>query len=112
MNNSTWACFDCREAVRRSEYSEFAVPCPQCGQNCRYMGDKIRLPAKRQAKAWKELLVDLQQRSSANTERQALRRLERMRAIQDEIKHLIDRGLNPGREKHVRSLRKELDELS
>src|SRR5262245_56115187 len=59
MNNSTWACFDCREAVRRPDYTLKDIHCPICGQTMGYLGDRIRIPSKRQVKAWRKLWDDV-----------------------------------------------------
>jgi len=54
-SNATWASFDCRETVRRPDYALRKVLCPKCGQGMGYLGYRIRIPSKRQAKAWRKL---------------------------------------------------------
>src|SRR5437762_600761 len=56
IRNATWACFDCREAVRRPDYWLKRIPCPKCGHAMGYLGFQIRIPAKRQANEWRKLL--------------------------------------------------------
>jgi hypothetical protein len=60
MHNSTWACFDCREAVRRPDYTVEEIHCPTCNEKMSYLGDRVRIPAKRQAKAWRKLWETVQ----------------------------------------------------
>ena len=108
MSNATWACFECRETVRRPGYTRAAVLCPNCAQPCRYLGHKLRMPPKRQAKAWRDLLADLRQKSLARADAQQRARLQRMREIRGEIDRLKARGPNAGRAKQVGLLRRRL----
>jgi hypothetical protein len=111
MSNVTWACFECRETVRRPGYTRAAVLCPTCGEPCRYLGHKLRTPPKRQAKAWRELLTEVQQQAVACAEPRQQLRLRQVREIQTEIARLEAKGPNEGRAKQVRSLRRQLAKL-
>jgi DNA-directed RNA polymerase subunit RPC12/RpoP len=55
LGNGNWVCFECREAVRRPTQHADDVPCPACGQKCKYLGTQIPVPPKRSVKAWREL---------------------------------------------------------
>jgi hypothetical protein len=85
MSNSTWVCFDCREAVRRPGYKNPDVSCPRCGQPCRNIGHRIRLPSKRAVKAWAALRGSLQQETIANTERLHRYRVRQTHRVEKEI---------------------------
>ncbi len=111
MGNATWACFDCREAVRRPTHYAEAVPCPQCGVDCVCLGTKIRIPARSDKKAWQELRVSLRDNRHA-----ALERAERMRVLQrhsleQQIAELEARPPNDGRKGTLQQLRKQLESL-
>jgi hypothetical protein len=111
MSNATWACFDCRETVRRPDYTRQAVLCPSCGQSCRYLGRKICLPPKRQVKKWQELLSALQQHAIATRELKHKLRLQQMRKLRAEIARLEAKGPHVERAKQVRVLRRRLAAL-
>ena len=58
MRNETWACFECRLAMRRpmlpheSRHDVIgagSVSCPKCGDMCGYLGTKVPLPRKSDA---------------------------------------------------------------
>jgi hypothetical protein len=111
MRNATWVCFNCREAVRRVPWPQTVVPCPQCGQPCRNLGHKVRIPPKRQAKAWSELQQEVWRRAVVAQEREAQSRLERLRYLRDYIRQLRDRGPNETRDRRIRQLQKMIDEM-
>src|SRR4051794_25418082 len=68
----TWACFECRLAVRRELHDLFSpppiVPCSRCGQPCRFLGTKIPVPPKRKPREWEALRESL--------DRQAIQEME------------------------------------
>ena len=106
-----WVCFDCRETVRRAGYSAAPVLCPSCGQQCRCLLHRLRVPAKNQAKAWRELRLSLQQQREDIAEYKREVRMQRARELRAEIARLEAKGPNPGRAKQVRLLRRQLDKL-
>ena len=67
--NGTWACFDCRTAVRRPTWRRVTferpwllgsigvgrVKCPSCGQPCRFLGPTVEVPRKQAIKKWRDL---------------------------------------------------------
>lgn len=108
MSSETWACFDCRETVRRPNYTKAEVLCPDCGLPCVNLGHKLRLPPKRQTKAWQEIRAELRKSASTEAELKEQLRLERMRTLREEIARLKAKGPNAGREKQIRMLRLEL----
>lgn len=52
-------CFDCRRTVRRSAVGGKAVRCPECAEECTSIGTKIRVPVRRDKKAWAKLQKNL-----------------------------------------------------
>ena len=55
MHNATWACFDCRETVRRPDHTLKDIYCANCKAKMGYLGYRVRVPAKRQVKEWGKL---------------------------------------------------------
>jgi hypothetical protein len=53
----TFVCFDCQTAYRRLKREAIPV-CGKCGKECRRLGWKIKLPPKRDVKAWAQLRED------------------------------------------------------
>ncbi len=111
MSNETWACFECRETVRRPGYARAAVLCPGCGKACKNLGHKLRMPSKRHSKAWQELLSSLQEARITAKEYEQQVRLKTMRELNAEIARLEAKGTNAGREKQIRLLRRQLAKL-
>lgn len=110
MSNTTWVCFECREAVRRPGYTPATVLCPKCGQPCRNIGHRIRLPLKRAAKAWEKLRASWQEQSIAEAERLHRYRVRQIHRIEQEIARLGAMPANEGRQKRIGLLRKRLVE--
>jgi hypothetical protein len=110
MSNATWVCFDCREVVRRPTHNSAAVLCPQCRRACRWLGTRIRIPAKGDERAWRELRVDIRERELANQERIERKRVRRHR-IERRIADLEARPSNEGRVRTLRRLRERLASL-
>jgi hypothetical protein len=109
-SNTTWACFECREAVRRPRYNCVAVNCACCGQPCRNIGHRIRLPSKRAVKAWEQLRLSLQQQLVEDAERRHRHRVRSIHRIEREIARLQVLPANEGRRKQIGLLRKRLVE--
>jgi hypothetical protein len=109
MSNYNWACFECREAVRRgiATYSR-RVACPKCGATTRFLGDKIPIPPKRDAKSWLALRSQL---AKAQRDR-AMKRFEanvrRRHDLEQEIVRLRSLPTNAGRQQAIKFLRKQL----
>lgn len=111
IGNATWACFDCREAVRRPTQYAGDVPCPRCGQACTYLGTKIPLPPKRDAKAWQELRDELCQRRLADQDRAWRMRVRRRHQLEQQIAKLAAQPRNDGRAQKIHLLKNRLAEL-
>ena len=109
MGNAAWVCFDCREVVRRPTRYSVRVPCPKCGRDCRAIGNKTRVPAKRAIRAWRELRERYAAHCIRVKEILYRRRLRERHALEQEIRRLeARRPKNPGRAKAIRRLRRRL----
>jgi hypothetical protein len=108
MGNATWVCFDCREAVRRPTHYPDAVPCPQCGRACCCLGTKIRIPAKGDEPAWRDLRDGIREQRLADHERIERMRVRRRHRLERQIADLEARPPNEGRAKALQLLRDRL----
>ena len=108
MSNATWACFDCREAVRRPTQHADAVPCPRCGNPCRGLGTKVRVPTKDDERAWQDLRVRVREERLANAERAALMRVRLRHGLEQQIAEVEARSSNEARYRTIHFLRKQL----
>jgi len=55
MENNTWVCFKCRECYRRISSQKENVICAKCNNECHNIGCEIKVPKKRDIKAWEKL---------------------------------------------------------
>ena len=111
MGNGTWACFDCREAVRRPTQHTADIPCPKCGRACKYLGTKIPIPIRRNAKAWRQLRERLGELTLAGRERAWIMRVRRRHQLEQAIAKLEAQAKNEGRANTIRQLKKQLADL-
>ena len=88
-----------------------AVRSLSCGQPCRNIGYRIRLPSKRAIKAWEVLQVSLRERAIAEAEHRRLHRLRSIHRIEQEIARLQAMPVNEGRRKRIALLRRRLTEV-
>lgn len=112
MGNSTWVCFQCREAVRRPTQGTHQVTCSRCGGECTNLGYKIETPKKRDGEAWTRLAENLHDQTWRQLlSRQAASVSERhAHALEQEISELQQREANPGRQELIRSLQTKLEQ--
>lgn len=113
MSSRTWACFGCRQSVRRgAEYGDAAheqkVACPECGGNCVYLGHRIPLPPRRDARAWEELQSQLVSEELARRKEAQRDAARRRHQIEREISKLEARPPNAERTKLLHELRRLL----
>ena len=111
MANANWVCFDCREAVRRPWSLADNAKCPACGQVCRYAGTRIPIPAKRNAKGWRELREYLRDRRLAALERERIDRVRQQHKLEREIARRQALPKTAGQTRTIQLLRKRLAEL-
>jgi hypothetical protein len=111
MANANWVCFDCRETVRRPWSIADDPKCPACGQVCRYVGTKISIPAKRNAKGWLKLRDCLRERRLAALERSRVARVRQQHRLEREIARHEALPKTGARTQAIRLLRKRLAEL-
>ncbi len=111
MGNATWVCFDCRESVRRPTEHARAVPCPQCGRDCRCLGTKIRIPSKGDVRAWQDLRDGTLAARLANAERLGRMKARRRHQLERRIADLEAHPINERRTRMLHRLREELASL-
>jgi hypothetical protein len=111
MANANWVCFHCRETVRRPWSLADNAKCPACGQVCRYVGTKIPIPAKRNAKGWRELREYLRDRRLAALERARIARVRQQHELEREIARREALPKTAGGTRTIQLLRKRLAEL-
>ena len=108
MNNATWVCFDCRQAVRRPEYMVEVIACPRCGQPMGYLGDKIRIPTQRQIKAWRRLWKSIYSSPRPITKIPEQLRSWHVTRLEAEIARLEAMPKNPRLIERIRMYRRQL----
>ena len=109
MGKAAWVCFDYRLAVRRDTQYRGDVPCPECGNLCRYLGYKIPVPPKRDIATWNQLRDQLNNEQREHQEAQFVKSVRRRHQLEQEIAELESRPENAGRKVAIRELRKRLD---
>jgi uncharacterized Zn finger protein (UPF0148 family) len=111
MSSYTWVCFDCRRSVRRTVPKDGAVSCATCGKSCRYLGTKIRLPAREKTAEWSKLRDSL---NEAKLEEQTQRERSRVRHRHELEKRILELELEPAnasRKRQIQTLRERLKAL-
>lgn len=108
LGNATWVCFDCRESVRRPSHYPDAVPCPKCGLACRCLGTKIRIPAKGDERAWRDLRDGIREQRLAAQERLERMRVQRRHRLERQIAELEAGPADEGRALTLHRLREQL----
>ena len=111
MNNETWVCFDCREAVRRDAYHPAEVPCPSCGHVCLQIGDRIRIPSKSNARGWQRLRESLCEQRLGVLDTSQIAQVRQRHELEQQLLQVGLRSPNEGRAKSIRTLRKKLDSM-
>lgn len=111
MGNSSWACFDCRQAVRRPTHHRADVPCSRCGKPSSWIGYKIRVPVRDDKKAWGELWKWLNKQQVSAADRLLKERVRRRHELEQEIARLESRPPSDGRRSAIRLLRTKLKAL-
>lgn len=111
MGNGTWVCFDCKEAVRRPTHHAADVPCPACGESCKYIGTKIPIPAKRNTRAWQALRKRLTQWRITSQDQAQVDSVRQRHRLERAIASLEAEPRNAGRLDAIRLLKRQLDQL-
>src|SRR5688572_15393659 len=109
MSNSTWVCFGCRQVVRRPASGRAAVKCPRCGSACKCLGQKIPVPLRERAAAWRALENRLTKAAIDWSVRQAQKAIERRHYVEKRILELASRPSSPSLGRQIQGLRRELD---
>jgi hypothetical protein len=108
MSNGAWVCFDCRNAVRRSNQFKGEVPCADCGKPREYIGYKIPVPPKSKEKEWKQLFEQHFASKCQKLVEIEKERVKRQHSLEQEITRLEAMPENPGRARAIGLLRKQL----
>src|SRR6516165_10718116 len=111
MGKGTWACFHCRETVRRPTQYAADVPCPTCGHPCKYLGTKVAVPSKSSTRAWQQLRVWLSQQNTVAQERAQIAKVRWRHRLEKEIARLEALPKNEGRAIRLRLLRARLAKI-
>jgi hypothetical protein len=124
MLNRIWACFDCRLAWRHPTWKWAAVVypesigdvglgrvrCAKCRELCVNLGPAIKLPPKRDEKAWARLRAQLGKRRAAILREMDRRRVRRRHELEQRVRDLKARPKNEACERMIRELKKQLEE--
>jgi hypothetical protein len=113
MSSRTWACFACRLTVRRPatygrETLTESVACPECGRECFNLGYKIRVPKRRDDRAWEELRAQIFDAEEEQAEEAAADSVRLQHTLEQRIAELESRPSDPQRERLIRDLRRQL----
>ncbi|MEQ8768066.1 MAG: hypothetical protein RL885_29450 [Planctomycetota bacterium] len=111
MSRSNWACFHCREALRRETSLEEPVACPSCGDPCQRLGTRYRVPPRDDGRGWARLKETWQARTRSGAESSARERVRRIHDLERRIAELKALPDNRERAKLLTELRKSLEEL-
>jgi len=107
-NNFNWVCFACRTATRKSKNLPRAPQCLECGADCYCLGYKIEVPKKSDARRWRRLRLECRKWALASADQQDVQRVRAVHTAELQIAHLQSLGPNPGRQKLITKLKKEL----
>jgi uncharacterized Zn finger protein (UPF0148 family) len=111
MASYTWACFECRRTVRRAVPKNGEVQCSTCGRPCRYVGTRIRVPAREKTAAWAELRDSLREAKVKEDLRRERARVRRRHDLEKRIAGLESKPANPSRNRQIRELKQQLADL-
>lgn len=126
MTNGNWVCFDCRTSQRRSYWrsgtyfrpwivgsiGDGTILCPECKRPCRFLGHKIAVPAKRDDNGWIQLREYINEWQGMYRDRKAEADVRRKHEIERRILELQGRPENKERDRLIKELREELDQLA
>ena len=115
MRNVTWACFDCRLAVRRpvvygrlwavGGHGPDEVRCARCGKPCRYLGERIPVPRKDNARGWATLSARITEHRLATADERYRLLVRSRHECEQRIRELSGRPHSPDRDRLIRELK-------
>jgi hypothetical protein len=122
MCNGTWVCFECRLAVRRPTWRHVThlrpwligstkvghVPCPKCGQQCRFLGPTVEIPPKRDISRWHDLQMAVETFHLNQVDSRFRDSVRRQHDLEQRIRELQGRPRSPGRDHLIKELRARL----
>jgi hypothetical protein len=111
MSKRNYVCFNCRTAVRREQYIDRDVLCPDCGKPCENIGYKIPVPAKSKPQEWEDLRERFYAERRDQAEQERIYGVQRRHELENEIAELEGRPSNAGRSAAIKRLRRILQSL-
>src|SRR6266513_462592 len=111
MCKGTWACFECRLAIRHQTWRGVAafypwligstgsgtVRCSNCHKACTFLGPALEIPPKHDVKGWKRLRERVWKICHAATEKYFEDMVRWRHKLEQKIEHLKSQPANPGR---------------
>jgi len=109
MSSRTFVCWTCRIATRADPDSLGDHPrCARCEAQLDMLSEKIRIPRKGDARAWRDLQEWLTLRASAARERMEADRVRRIHDLENQIAVLQSGPETVQRTRHIRQLQERL----
>ena len=113
MSRRTGGCFACRLTVRRPatygrETLTESVACPECGGECSNLGYRIRVPKRRDDRAWEELRAQFVGAKEERAKEAAEDSVRLRHRLEQRIAELESRPPDPQRGRLIRDLRRKL----
>lgn len=112
MSNHTWACFNCRVALRRPAIFKGPLKCPECGMECDDLGTKIPVPTKADIKGWQQVREHYRNLCASRAAAQIKYKRDRKNYLEQQIKKLERLPENQGRTSLLKQLVTELASLN
>jgi len=84
------------------------VPCPLCGQPCRFLGPTIEIPPKRAEAAWDELRSEVDKFHASQVDRRSRKLVRSRHDLEQRIRELQGRPKSAGREQLIKELQEQL----
>lgn len=126
MTNGNWICLDCRTSVRRPTWRMIIyfrpwlfgstgvgnVKCPNCKRLCRFIGPDTKVPPKRDDSGWAQLRATVRESRMLTSDAQRVTGTRRKHEIEQRIIQLESRPASAERNRLVKQLRDELDDLA
>ena len=98
--------------MRRATYSGEFVKCSRCGQHSRYVGYKTRIPERQAKNEWELLRKTLEDKAIHRMEQAGKSKVRLRHELEKDLAKLQSRPENPGRNKAMRLLEREIKALS
>lgn len=107
-SNYTWVCFACRIAARQPKAVRRVPRCSACGASLFCVGDKVGVPKKGDARAWKKFRWDCEGRKEGADNASRVSRVRAQHQAERRIAELMALPANKDRAKLIAELRKQI----